>query len=280
MKSRSSYQKHCSSLPALMISGVLGLSVMTPAQSGWQDWLDKATETAKDVADTTMDTVNSVSPKAASDKQEVSDSSDKPTADEQNKGLREAIAGFADAAIQRLGAKDGFLGDSALRIQLPEQLGPIKKGLSALGQQGVIDDFETSINRAAEQAVKDSAPVFVKAVEDMSILDAAQIIGGEDNAATEYFREKTGAALRERMLPQVQKVTGQTGVTSNYKAVMDKAGFLASYLDKDTLDLDSYVTEESLNGLFTAMAEEEKRLRADPAGAGTELIRKVFSFFK
>lgn len=265
-----------SSLFALMMGGLLSFSLVSPAHSGWQDWLNKATETAKDVAGS----VRSSDQNEAADTANVSDTSDKPTAQEQNKGLREAIAGFADAAVQRLGAKDGFLGDSALRIPMPEQLGPIKKGLSALGQDGLVEDFETSINRAAEQAVKDSAPVFVKAVEDMSIMDAAQIIGGEDNAATEYFREKTGAALRERMLPQVQQVTGQTGVTSNYKALMDKAGFLGSYLDKDTLDLDSYVTENSLNGLFTAMAEEEKRLRSDPAGATTDLVRKVFSFFK
>ncbi|MCB1733875.1 MAG: DUF4197 domain-containing protein [Gammaproteobacteria bacterium] len=259
------------SLPTgrFLLSGgmfLVAIALIWPASAGWRDMLDKV--------------IGGGETSSAAERTTSAATSAAPTSQEQETGLRAAISGFADAAIKRLGQEGGFANDPLVRIPVPQQLQSLKSGMAKIGQESVFNDFEASMNRAAENAVKDAAPVFVDAVSNMSISDAANIIGGADNAATEYFRSKTSDGLRQRLRPQIEKVTGEAGVTSYYKSIVDKAGFLASYLNKDTLDLDGYVTEESLNGLFAAMAEEEKRLRANPLGATSDIVRKVFGWFK
>ena len=257
--------------PLLSLTGLWVLLAVTagPASAGWRDMLDKVIGGGDTPAATTGSAATTQAPAAAA-----------PSSQEQETGLRAAISGFADAAVKRLGQDGGFANDPLVRIPVPEQLQSLKSGMARIGQESLFNDFEASMNRAAENGVKEAAPVFVDAVTSMSITDAAKIIGGADNAATEYFRSKTSDSLRQRLRPQIEKVTSEAGVTNYYKAIVDKAGFLASYLNKDTLDLDGYVTEESLDGLFAAMAEEEKRLRANPLDATSDIVRKVFDWFK
>lgn len=256
---------------SMVMPMVVAACVAMPSQAGWRDKLDQVLGGGS--ATTAPASGATAQPASTATKSE-------PTAKEQETGLRAAISGFADAAVQRLGKDGGFLDDPKVRIPVPEQLSSLKSAMAKIGQEGLFNDFETSMNRAAENAVRDAAPVFVDAVKQMSITDAARIVGGADNAATEYFKEKTSAGLAERFRPQIEKVTAETGVTSYYKQIVSQAGFLSSYLNKDTLDLDSYVTDKSLDGLFTAMAEEEKRLRANPLGATSDIVRKVFDWFK
>ncbi len=261
----------------LLLVSTVSVALLAPitGYSGWQDWANKAKEVANDTGllgsaeSSQTSAVASTKPKEG-----------KPSDAENTSGLRSAIAGFAEAAVKRLGKEDGFMKDAGVKVPLPDQLQSIKSMLAKMGQEDLIGDFELSMNRAAEQAVLDTAPVFAEAVEGLGIVDAANIIKGDKNAATEYFRGKTSDSLRQRMLPQVQQVIEKTGATRYYQQILGQAGGLTRLLSKDTLNLDEYVTNKSLDSLFKVMAEEEARLRDNPAGAATDLVKKVFSFFK
>ena len=207
-------------------------------------------------------------------------------------GLKQALGKGVQKAIAQLGQTNGFLTNANVRIPMPEKLRSIEKGLRAMKQDKYADDFVNTMNRAAEQAVPVAGSVFADAVQQMSIADAKTILVGTNNAATEYFRKVTQTNLFARFQPIVKTATEQTGVTSTYKKLMEKAGGLPSssgvlggigktlsatgYLNQDTMDIDSYVTQKTLDGLFKMVAEEEKRIRENPAARSTELLQKVF----
>ncbi|MEO5804188.1 MAG: DUF4197 domain-containing protein, partial [Verrucomicrobiota bacterium] len=170
-------------------------------------------------------------------------------------------------------------------------------GLRAIKQDKYADEFVTTMNRAAEQAVPVAGSVFADAVQQMSIADAKTILVGTNNAATEYFRKLTQTNLFARFEPIVKTATEQTGVTSAYKKLMAKAGNLPSstnsllgglgktlnatgYLNQDTMDVDAYVTQKAMDGLFKMVADEEKKIRENPAARSTELLQKVFGAVK
>ena len=163
---------------------------------------------------------------------------------------------------------------------MPKNLQTVEKTLRTLRQDKLADDFVTTMNRAAEQAVPEAAAVLGDSVKQMSITDARAILTGTNNAATQYFRRTSDTNLFTRFHPIVQKATEQTGVTRAYKQMMDKAGaaggFASSLLGKDSTDLDSYVTRKALDGLFVKIAEEEKRIRENPVARTTDLLQKVF----
>ena len=194
--------------------------------------------------------------------------------DEITGGLKEALSVGVDRAIKILGADGGFLNDPTVRIPMPGFLEKARPALRLFGQEKLADDFEATVNHAAERAVPLAASVFGNAIRDMSIDDARAILRGADDSATIYFREHTGEALKTAMLPIVSEATNETGVTSSYKKLVDKAGSLVSDVD---LDLDSYVTDKAIDGLFLKLADEEKKIRADPLARSTELLKKVFS---
>jgi hypothetical protein len=190
-------------------------------------------------------------------------------------GLKEALAKGTEQAIGQLGKPDGFLKNAAVAIPMPEGLHKVEKLLRKLGQDKVADEFVATMNHAAEQAVPAAASLFAESIAQMTVADAQAILKGPDNAATEYFRKTSGAKLAERFKPLVQAATDKAGVTSSYKKLMDKAGPLAQALGKDT-DLDTYVTDQTVDGLFKMIAEEEKRIRQDPVARTTDLLKKVF----
>jgi hypothetical protein len=194
---------------------------------------------------------------------------------EMSSGLKEALAVGAERAIRGLGRSGGYLDDAKVRIPLPGKLKDLEGTLRMLGQGAAVDEFTTTVNRAAEQAIPKAAPIVGDAIRGMSIADAKRILTGPDDAATRYFRDKSSAALIEAMLPVVRGATDKAGVTRAYKDMIGKAGPAGAMLGS-SVDVDRYVTEEALDGLFLKLAEQEKRIRSNPAARSTDLLKKVF----
>jgi len=209
-------------------------------------------------------------------------------------GMREALGKGLQQAVAGLGRDGGFLTNVAVKIPLPEKLQKAEGVLRAMRQDKVVDDFVATMNHAAEQAVPEAGVVFADALKQMSIEDARSILAGPNDAATQYFQRTTQTNLYGKFYPMVQKATLKTGVTAAYKNLMDKAnlgkvseklGGLSSLiggsvLDKDSLDIDAYVTNKALDGLFKMVADEEKRIRQNPIARTTDLLQKVFGGLK
>jgi hypothetical protein len=203
--------------------------------------------------------------------------------DQVAQGLKEALGKGVQQAVRRLGHDGGFLTNANVKIPLPEKLHTVEKTLRVLKQDKLADDFVATMNHAAEQAVPEAAGVFGDAVKGMSIEDAKTILTGTNNAATQYFRRTTETNLYEKFLPIVKRATDQTGVTSAYKQLMEKAEaansfglFGRSLLGAESMDVDAYVTDKALDGLFKMVADEEKRIRQNPAARTTALLQQVF----
>jgi hypothetical protein len=191
-------------------------------------------------------------------------------------GLKEALNQGAAKAVSQLGAADGFLGNAKVRIPLPDSLQKIERGLRFMGMGDEADQLVTSMNRAAEMAVKEASPVLVDAVKKMSIQDAEGILTGGDTAATDYFRKTTSDTLTKKFLPIVQQATAKVQLAGQYNELAgqgEKLGLVKS----DDANIDSYVTRKALDGLFLVIGEQERAMRKDPVGTATGLARKVFS---
>lgn len=191
-------------------------------------------------------------------------------------GLKEALDQGARRAVDELGQTDGFLADARVRIPMPPDLQQVESALRSLKQDRYADEFVVTMNRAAEAAVPEASAVLGEAIRRMTMDEARNILDGPDDAATRYFRRVGEARLVTRMRPIVSDATSKTGVTSSYKTLMDKAGFAAKLAGADNVDIDGYVTERTLDGLFLLIAEEEKRIRENPLARSTDLLKKVF----
>ncbi len=191
-------------------------------------------------------------------------------------GLKEALDQGARRAVDELGQTDGFLGDTRVRIPMPPDLAKVESALRTLKQDRYADEFIVTMNRAAEAAVPEASAVLGDAIREMTVDDAKKILNGPDNAATQYFRRVGEERLTTRIRPIVNDATSKTGVTQSYKALMDKAGFAARLIGSDNVDIDGYVTERTLDGLFLLIAEEEKRIRENPLARSTDILKKVF----
>jgi len=199
-------------------------------------------------------------------------------------GLKEALGKGVEQAVGTLGKPDGFLKDLNVKIPMPENLQKVERTLRALRQDKLADEFITTMNRAAEQAVPEAAAVLGDSVKQMSIADAKSILTGTNNAATQYFRRTSETKLHARFLPIVKAATEKTGVTSAYKRMTDKAsgglgglgGLGSSLLGVQAPDLDDYITRKALDGLFLKIAEQEKLIRENPVARTTDLLKKVF----
>lgn len=203
------------------------------------------------------------------------------TQDQMVGGLKEALGKGVQQAVASLGKTDGFLKDLSVKIPMPENLQKVEKTLRILRQDKLADEFVTTLNRAAEQAVPEAAVVLGDTVKQMSITDAKSIVAGTNNAATQYFRRTSETNLHERFLPIVKGATEKAGVTSAYKRMTDKTGsgfggVGGGLFGKQAPDLDDYVTRKTLDGLFLKIAEQEKQIRENPAARTTDLLQKVF----
>jgi hypothetical protein len=200
--------------------------------------------------------------------------------DEISGALKEALAKGVERAVSALGQNDGFLKDANVKIPMPENLQKVERTLRSLGQEKLADEFVTTMNRAAEQAVPEAAAVLGGAVKQMTVADAKAILTSTNNAATAYFRRTSTTNLYERFLPIVRTATEQTGVTAAYKKMIEKASFggfsAASLLGQNSADLDGYITRKALDGLFLKIGQEEERIRENPAARTTDLLQKVF----
>lgn len=195
-------------------------------------------------------------------------------------GLKQALSKGIERAVTLLGKEDGFLKDASVKIPMPASLQKVDRTLRTLRQEKLADEFVATMNRAAEKAVPEAAAVLGDTVKQMTLADAKGILTSTNNAATAYFRRTSETNLYDRFLPIVRKATEQTGVTSAYKKMADRASFgglsATSLLGQDATDLDGYVTRKTLDGLFLKIAQEEQRIRENPVARTTDLLQKVF----
>ncbi len=192
-------------------------------------------------------------------------------------GLKEALEIGGRRAIESAGQRDGFLGNDAIKIPLPgllENAGSMLRGVG-LGRQA--DQFEESMNRAAEKAVPEAADLLTAAIADMTIDDARAILVGAPDSATRYLRRQAGDPIAERFRPIVAESMQETGVTTAYTTLTDQLNTRLPGLEAmDDLDLNAHVTAKTLDGLFLLLAQEEGRIRNDPAARTTALLQEVF----
>ena len=189
--------------------------------------------------------------------------------------LKTALEKGSVAAVANLGRLDGFLGNPQVKIPLPESAQRAERAMRRLGMGKYADELIVTMNRAAEQAVPEAKAIFIDSVKKMSVQDAKGIITGGDTAGTEYFRRTTQGQLHKRFLPIVEKATARVQLAQRYEQFADKA-VAVGMLNKDDADLDEYVTQKALDGLYLMVAEEEKKIRKDPIGTGSSIIKKVF----
>jgi hypothetical protein len=190
-------------------------------------------------------------------------------------GLKEALRVGTERSTASTSKLDGFYKNALIRIALPEQYAGVAKTLRKFGMGSYVDDFERSMNRAAERASGEAVDVFWSAIEQMSISDAFGVLNGGETAATDYFRRKTAASLTARFQPIVTASMEEVGVYNIYNDLVAKYNQLP--IEKpEAVDIDDYVTTRTVDGIFTVLEGEEKRIREDPAARTTALLRKVF----
>lgn len=189
-------------------------------------------------------------------------------------GLKEALSQSSSAAAAKLGVENGFLGNQRVKISLPDKLQKTEGLMRKLGMGSYADELITAMNRAAEAAVPEAKPLLLSAVKKMTVQDAKGILTGSDDAATQYFRNNTESALRAKFLPIVTQATRNVGMVEKYNEFADKASRFGL---KDAPNLDQYVTQKALDGLFVMMKDEEKAIRAHPAEYTGKFLQKVFS---
>ncbi len=194
-------------------------------------------------------------------------------------GVKTALEKGALAAVAILGKTDGFFGNEKVKIGLPGGLQDVAKLMKNLGQGKRIDELMLSINRAAEAAVPMGKDLLVGAVRAMSVNDAKNILTGGDTSVTTFFAEKTRAPLGVKFLPVVTKATEKVGLANKYNEFAGKAaGF--GLVKKEDANIQQYVTGKTLDGLYLIIGEEEKKIRQDPIGTGSAILKKVFGAIK
>lgn len=191
-------------------------------------------------------------------------------------GLKEALEIGTSQAVQLAGQENGYLGNPDIKIPLPESIAKTEPLVRAAGMGDQLDAFVLSMNRAAESAAPEARSIFWDAIKKMQIDDAQRILDGRDNEATLYFQDKTTEQLTAVFKPLVHQAMQETGVTQQYHALQSGAETIP-FLSEWLVDLDDYVTSQALEGLFFLVAEEEAKIRQDPAARVTDLLQKVFA---
>lgn len=240
---------------------ILTAGLTLPAAAGWQDFLKQQIDS---VQKSDSASVSGLTTSALSQGDMIA-------------GLKQALEKGVGYAVDNLGQADGFLGNEKVRIPMPDQLDSLEKLLRKLGQDKYADQFVTTMNRAAEQAVPLTRDVLVTGVQELTVEDAKNIVGGPDDAATSYLRKTGGDKLRAAIEPIVKKATEQSGVTRQYKSLFNNLGFMGSFMNPDDYDIDKYVTDKTMDGLFTMIAEQEKQIRENPLERTTDLLKRVFA---
>jgi hypothetical protein len=196
------------------------------------------------------------------------------TTDQVVSGLKEALSVGTQKGADKLSAVDGFFKDAAIKILMPPEAAKVEKTLRGLGLGSQVDNAILSMNRAAEDAAKSAAPIFINAVKQMSINDAWGILKGGDSAATTYLRQKTTAALTEAFRPIVQQSVAKVDATKYWNTLFTTYNKFT--INKVNPDLTAYVTEKALFGIFHEVALQEQNIRKNPVAQTTDILKKVF----
>jgi len=192
-------------------------------------------------------------------------------------GLKEALSVGANNSSQKLAAVDGFFANAAIKVLMPEEAKKVESTLRSAGMGSMVDKAILSMNRAAEEASKSAAPIFLDAIKGMSFQDALSILKGADTAATGYLRGKTSPALTTAFKPVIDAALEKTNATKYWKDVFETYNKLPTTFKKVNTDLSAYVTDKALGGLFYQVALEEQKIRKDPAARVTDVLKKVFA---
>jgi hypothetical protein len=193
-------------------------------------------------------------------------------------GLKDALKIAANKSAESASMLDGFNKNMDIRIPFPKDAVAVKDYAVKLGLQSQIDVFEEKLNRAAEEAAKKAAPIFLAAIANMSFTDAAKIATGDKNAATLYLRSTAGAELSNQFKPVVADALAQVAITKYWKPLVDKYNKVAPFLGKEQVqaNLEQYVTDKAVDGLFVLVEKEEGKIRQEPAKYGSDLVKKIF----
>lgn len=190
-------------------------------------------------------------------------------------GLKEALSIGTRNAVKNVSQVDGYFGNQAIKILMPENMRKVADVLRKAGFEKQVDEFVLSMNRAAEKAAPKAASIFINAVKNMTFDDARKIMSGGETAATEYFKSKTYNELYNAFKPIISSSMNEVGTTHTYKEMISKYETIP-FVRKESVDLDHYVTSSALNGLFYMVGQEEKKIRTDPAARVTDLLKTVF----
>ncbi|MGY1488387.1 DUF4197 domain-containing protein [Methylobacillus pratensis] len=196
-----------------------------------------------------------------------------------SQGLKQALVQGAERAVSQLGQAGGFLNNPQVKIPLPESMQKAEKAMRMFGMGKQADELVLKMNQAAEAAVPEAKTLLVNSVKQMSVQDAKDILTGGQDSATQYFRKTTSAPMAEKFLPIVKKATQNVDLAQQYNKFAEM-GSKYGLVNKDQANIEQYVTQKTLDGVYLMMAEEEKAIRQDPMGQASNLLKKVFGAVK
>jgi len=193
-------------------------------------------------------------------------------------GLREALNVGIDNSVKSTSVVDGFLKNSDIRLPFPPDAEKVKQKALDLGLDGQVEKFETTLNRAAEEATKEAAPIFVDAIKNMTVQDGFEILNGGNGAATKYLKEQTQDKLKSAFLPKVKDAISKVELTKYWNPLINKYNTAMTITGGQKLnpDLDQFVTDKAIEGLFYMVEKEENKIRLDPVARITDLLSRVF----
>lgn len=228
----------------------------------------------------TLNQISTTSPQTSTGSTGSASSSGSITQSEATTGIKQALSNGLTNSINTLSAKDGFLGNAAVKILMPKEAQNVEKALRSVGLGSLCDQFITSLNRAAESAVKEAAPVFVNSLSQLTVQDAFNILlSGQQDAATSFFKRTTSTTLTSKFSPIVQSALGKNNVNTYWTQLTSAYNNLPLTGNKVETDLNAYVTQKAIDGLFTRVAEEELKIRQNIGGArNSGILDKVFGW--
>ncbi len=192
-------------------------------------------------------------------------------------GLKEALSVGIDKAVEKASSAGGYSKNDLIKIRFPQQLSLVEKGLRAVGMGAKVDDFEKSVNQAAEAAAPQAKGALLDAVMGMSFADAQGILKGGDTAATDYFKKTTWDRLYQTVSPSMKKTLDRYSVSQKYDQLLQAYNKIPLAAKPKLISADQYATTKALDGLFVLIAEQEKKIRTDPTARVTDLLKTVFS---
>lgn len=192
-------------------------------------------------------------------------------------GLKQALDIGARNAIDNVGQANGYLNNDLIRIPLPPALQKTSDLMRKIGLSAQVEQFEQSLNHAAEKAAPEATEIVINAIQNMSIEDSENILNGSDNAATEYFKTQTSTQLTALFKPTIESSLNEVGSTQYYNHLSQQVSAVPIIGKQVNVDLPDYVTQQALEGLFSVIALEEKKIRDNPAARTTELLKQVFN---